>query len=271
MKNKIHFVTEGNKSNHPLIFIHGLCWTKKIWDSTIKDLKDDFFLVLIDLPGHGDSGYLNNYSFEQVSKEIHRVILSLDITDKVSIIGNSIGASIALVYTSLYNNVKNLFLVDGGYYPFSQIEGLTWRDIENASLPDHIFENQSNFIEFMKSDNPSLWNDSIEQAVLDQIFWNKSEEKYQLKINDEDQLKYMGAEWELNPQQKLDEVPDSLNIILMVALNQNTNEEFSMKHANQMKEKHSNTTVLIFKNTDHLIMLDATERFVKEVKNNITQ
>lgn len=262
----IHYITIGKRSNYPLVFIHGLCWTNKIWAPIIDDLKEYFYLVLIDLPGHGKSKKLDDYSFEKVSKEINEVLLSLNLTDKVNIVGSSIGASIGLVYTTIYHNVKNLFLVDGGYYPFSKIEGLSWSDIENESMPDYIFESKSNFIEFMKGDNPTLWNDSIEQAVLDQIIWNNDKKKYQYIINDDEQLKYMKSEWELVPELILDGMLESVNIILMIALNENTNKEFLLEHASRLKKKHQNTDIVIFEDTDHLIMLDAPERFIQEIK-----
>ncbi|UII54183.1 alpha/beta hydrolase [Cytobacillus spongiae] len=265
MKSVIHYTTEGDQSNHPLIFIHGLCWTNKIWDSIIDDLKEAFYLVLIDLPGHGKSGKLTDYSFKEVSEEINQLLLSLNLPDKVSIVGSSIGASIGLVYSSIYNNVKNLYLVDGGYYPLSETKNLSWSDIENGSLPASIFESQSNFIEFMKGDNPSLWNDSIERAVLDQITWNNDEKKYQFLISDEEQIKYMKSEWELVPELTLNQISKSVKIILMVALNESTDTDLSMEYASRMKRIHPNTKLVVFEDTDHLIMLDAKKRFTDEI------
>ncbi|WP_404357539.1 alpha/beta hydrolase [Cytobacillus firmus] len=266
MTNHIHYVTAGDRANPPIVFVHGLCWTNKIWEPVVQGLKNSYYLILIDLPGHGNSKTLDHYSFEEVSREIHELIASLCLSSKVCLAGSSIGASVALVYTSLYPNVKNLILVDGGYYPFSKTEGLSWSDIEDGTMPDHIFESQSSFIEFMKGDNPSLWNPSIEQAVLDQIVWNDAERKYQYKINDDGQLGYMKAEWELNPEEIAPGIPEEVDITLMIALNENTDIEFLLDYASRMKAIHPFTDIVIFEDTDHLIMLDDETRFVREVK-----
>jgi pimeloyl-ACP methyl ester carboxylesterase len=265
----IHVMTKGNKNNKPLVLLHGLCWTGSIWERIAEELKDHFYVIIPDLPGHGNSQRSVDYSFEEVSRQLHEAILSLETGERIAIAGSSIGASIALVYATLYNHVDHLVLVDGGYFPFSHTQGLTWQDIEeDEGLPDHIFENKANFIEYMKGGEPSLWNDEIERAALDQISWNEQKGRYELKISEADQIQYLKSEWDLNPLEKVKSLRDSLYIQLLVALNQDSDSELALKYANLFKQGHDNSKVTIFEETDHLIMLDKPSECIDLIKNS---
>src|SRR6266850_500398 len=52
--NKVHYVVEG-KGKHSIVFIH--CWAGNLgfWREQVPALADKARLVLIDLPGHGQS------------------------------------------------------------------------------------------------------------------------------------------------------------------------------------------------------------------------
>ena len=52
--NRVHYVVEG-KGSHTIVFVH--CWAGNLgfWNQQVPALKDKARLVLIDLPGHGQS------------------------------------------------------------------------------------------------------------------------------------------------------------------------------------------------------------------------
>lgn len=52
--------TYGAVSRSPLVFLHGLLGCKEDWDSVAKELEDTFYLICIDLPGHGSSPWHDN-------------------------------------------------------------------------------------------------------------------------------------------------------------------------------------------------------------------
>lgn len=266
MSEKININLYGNKDKSPLIFLHGLNWTHLIWDSVVKQLEDDFFIITMDLPGHGNSMRLQNYSFNNIANVINEVISDLKLKRQVTFIGSSIGASIALNFASIYDNVETVILVDGGFFALKEVEGLTWEDIKNSNFPADVLKTKESFINYMKSDNPDLWNDNIEQAVLDQIKWSTEHQTYQFKVSEDDQIKYMEGEWNLDVLTLLKSVKSK--IILLIADN-NSDDNFLNTKINEFQNNYKNSLVYRLYNTDHLIMLDAEKEFIKIIKNHI--
>ena len=52
--NRIHYVTTGNGSR-TFVFVHGWCCHLGFWREQVPLLADKARLILIDLPGHGQS------------------------------------------------------------------------------------------------------------------------------------------------------------------------------------------------------------------------
>ncbi|WP_048600798.1 alpha/beta hydrolase [Rubeoparvulum massiliense] len=266
MQKKININLYGNKKKSPLIFLHGLNWTHLIWNSVIKQLKDDYFIVAIDLPGHGNSMRLQNYSFNNIANVIHETISDLNLKQKLTIIGSSIGASIALTFASMYDMVKTTILVDGGFFALKEVEGLTWEDIKNDSFPNEVLKSKESFVNYMKSDNPTLWNENIEQAVLDQVKWSTEHQTYQFKISDDDQIQYMKNEWNLDIITLLKSVKSK--VVLLIADN-NSDDVFLNSKIEIFQKNCKNSIVYRLHNTDHLIMLDSEKEFIRIVKEQI--
>jgi len=266
MSKKININLYGNKDKSPLIFLHGLNWTHLIWNSVIEQLKDDYFIIAMDLPGHGNSIRLQDYSFNNIANVINETISDLNLTQKITLIGSSIGASIALTFASMYDTVETVVLVDGGFFALKEVEGLTWEDIKKSSFPNEVLKNKESFINYMKSDNPSLWNDNIEQAVLDQIKWSAEHQTYQFKVSEDDQIQYMKDEWNLDTLTLLKSV--KAKIVLLIADN-NPDDDFLNSKIDVFQNNYKNSIVYRLHNTDHLIMLDAEKEFIKIIKDHI--
>ena len=39
-----------------LVFVHGWCWDKSIWENQVKVFSAKYKVITIDLAGHGESG-----------------------------------------------------------------------------------------------------------------------------------------------------------------------------------------------------------------------
>src|SRR5258706_13564806 len=53
--NKIHYLT-GGKGSQTILFVHGWACNSGFWREQVQALADKARLILIDLPGHGQSG-----------------------------------------------------------------------------------------------------------------------------------------------------------------------------------------------------------------------
>lgn len=96
----LHSEQQGSNEKPTLVFLHGFLGNRKDWKKTIKQLKDDFHCITIDLPGHGlSAGNLAplDQGFEYCNELIKFSLDELDVTS-FTLIGYSLGGRIALDY-----------------------------------------------------------------------------------------------------------------------------------------------------------------------------
>ena len=68
----------GDRSN-AIIFLHGNSHSHRIFHNQLNDQRfSDFRIISVDLPGHGDSAPLDNYSLIDLSKFIAQFIKILN-------------------------------------------------------------------------------------------------------------------------------------------------------------------------------------------------
>ena len=85
-----------------LVFVHGFLGSHLQWSELVKNLKQDYRLLFIDLPGHGaHKKNTTEYQISDISKSIHHIILEHHI-EKAHFIGHSMGGYIASSYSTLF-------------------------------------------------------------------------------------------------------------------------------------------------------------------------
>ena len=139
---------EEHKKGDLIWFLHGLGDTHHTWDELFIDLKNDFRLLSIDLPGHGSS---LEYFHEQSEYMDDAVGWFREITEQVSkdlsffLVGHSLGAEIALRFATTFPDlVRGLILLDGGY-------------IQNEDVAADLATDLKQVQEFYKSYQFSSW------------------------------------------------------------------------------------------------------------------
>jgi len=116
----------GKRKNPTLIFLHGFLGSHKDFNSLIYNLKDYFFCVALDLPGHGESkdNHFTDYpSFESSLLET----LSFYQEKTFSIVGYSMGGRLAVQVASKVQP-SSLILIS------SAIEPLTLEEKEKREI-----------------------------------------------------------------------------------------------------------------------------------------
>ncbi|MEI8301182.1 MAG: alpha/beta fold hydrolase [Chlamydiota bacterium] len=86
----------GNKQLPPLIFLHGLFGSTQDFIPMIDLLKEHFYCIGIDLPGHGLSPPLNPLSFSSILNYLLDTITSLNL-HKPSLVGYSLGGRLSML------------------------------------------------------------------------------------------------------------------------------------------------------------------------------
>jgi len=108
---KVYFEVSG--SGQPLILIHGGYLDHGIWDNQVKYLnRNGFKTIVFDDQGHGNSinGEEEIFGFEIIEQLRTRLKI-----DKISLVGLSWGAMLAVDYTLKYpENVEKLVLISPG-------------------------------------------------------------------------------------------------------------------------------------------------------------
>ena len=109
-----HEIHTNPKSGEWLLMIHGAGGSTRTWKRQIEELSSHFNLLIIDLPGHGQSANMKDpepeYTFDSISKTIWKVVDHHNI-DKVHVLGVSLGAIIALnIETQFADRIKSLVL-----------------------------------------------------------------------------------------------------------------------------------------------------------------
>lgn len=79
-----------------LVFIHGWCSNRSFWHNQLDVFADDYQVIAVDLPGHGNSGRArNNWSISSFAADIETVVKSLDLK-RIVLIGHSMGGLVSL-------------------------------------------------------------------------------------------------------------------------------------------------------------------------------
>lgn len=101
------------KGNRVLLFCHGYLGSQLIWDEVYPEFEKDFRILLLDLPGHGESdNYDELHSMEFMAEKILEVLVELKI-DKVDFIGHSMGGYVGLAFAELFpERLSSLTLVN---------------------------------------------------------------------------------------------------------------------------------------------------------------
>lgn len=101
-----------------LVFLHGFLESSKIWNELVINLKNNYQIVVIDLPGHGKSENLQEVNtIDYMAESVISVLDELKI-DSVTIIGHSMGGYVACAIADLYpKRLNNIVLVNSSTLP----------------------------------------------------------------------------------------------------------------------------------------------------------
>jgi pimeloyl-ACP methyl ester carboxylesterase len=114
---KVHYRDEGK--GPVLLCLHGIQSSLHTWDGWVKEMKNNYRIIRIDLPGWGFTGPSNfGYSRDETVKFLKKFVDAMGLK-KINIAGSSYGGFIA--WNFVVDNqamVDKLIIIDGGGYPF---------------------------------------------------------------------------------------------------------------------------------------------------------
>lgn len=110
---------KGRGERPTLVLVHGFGASKEVWLRFSRHLKDDFHIVAIDLPGHGDSSKPMDKDYGISSQMGYlRAILAEIGADRPHLAGNSMGGAIITLYAARFpEEISSITLFNpGGVY-----------------------------------------------------------------------------------------------------------------------------------------------------------
>lgn len=110
--------TDGNAGAPVLLFLHGFLGNADDWQTLKTLLKDDYYLIVIDLPGHGSSQWYEkdaqgpDYFCHRLEQTVQTIEQVKEINlETFNLLGYSLGGRLAMAYTIAFpNRIEKLFL-----------------------------------------------------------------------------------------------------------------------------------------------------------------
>ncbi|MCK6548391.1 alpha/beta hydrolase [Myxococcota bacterium] len=108
--------TWGDRSRPPLVLVHGFQDHAQSWSRVAKRLWDRWFVVAVDLRGHGESGWVGaggDYHFYDYLHDLLSVVDHLELA-RFGLVGHSLGGNVTVFATAMApERVSALVLLEG--------------------------------------------------------------------------------------------------------------------------------------------------------------
>ena len=116
-RTNLHYLAWGTPTNPPLVLLHGGSAHAHWWDHLAADLAQEYWVLALDLRGHGDSAWISPpaYEIEDYVADLEDVITTLGLAPLI-LLGHSLGGFIALTYASAHAQaLRALVVIDMGF------------------------------------------------------------------------------------------------------------------------------------------------------------
>lgn len=234
----IHYKVEG--SGETLVFVHGLSDDLNYWELLADNLKKDYQVIRLDLPGHGQSELgEDEITMDKYINDLKGLLDYLKI-EKANLIGFSLGGAIALDFTIKYPDyVSSLVLMSSFASCDDYLMGV-FNQFRNALL--NSFEDFYDLI-LPKVLCPDVIDDN--KAELDLLKQIASQ-----TANTRAYIKAIDVCLSFDDGDKLSQI----NVPTLILAGQ-YDEIFLLEKQNILHEKIKDSELIIFENTKHNLLV----------------
>lgn len=119
-----HYRLQGNEGGQKLVLLHGSNASLHTWEPWVEELENDFFILSLDLPGHGLTGPIksNDYSYASMVSFVREVTEALSF-ERFILAGNSMGGGITAAFAIAHPDM---------------LEAAVLLDASGIKLPDEV-------------------------------------------------------------------------------------------------------------------------------------
>ncbi len=149
-----------------VILVHGFGEDGSVWNNQAGPLKENFRVIVPDLPGSGDSGITSDMSMEGLAEVLNK-ILDAESVAKSTMIGHSMGGYITLAFAEKYGARLRAF---GLFHSTAFADSEEKKNTRRKGIE---FISEHGAFEFLKNTTPNLFSPATKsenpKLVDDQI------------------------------------------------------------------------------------------------------
>ena len=184
----------------PLVLLHGLASSRRIWDMVAPLLARDRRVVALDQRGHGLSDKPDDgYDFATILADDLAAGDALGLGERFAVAGHSWGGNVTLEFAAAHpNRVAALALVDGGFGMLRQRPGATWEQISrDLAPPDFAGTPRETFLGWIHSSIPN-WRPEIDEIELN-IVELRADDTVGPRLSRANHMRILRAMWDEDP------------------------------------------------------------------------
>ena len=199
-------------TTRPVVLLHGLASTCRIWDFVAPLLARDFEVIAVDQRGHGDSGKPEQgYDFASVGRDVAAMLEGRGIQRPV-LVGHSWGADVALeLAVARPSLLQGIVFVDGGTIDASARYDTLDDALAQMAPPDFSGVTPEQFMDRVRSGGQ--WGTLIgrhgkpAEDIILANFETLEDGTLRAKLSRDNHLRIIRALWEHHPRELYQHVP----------------------------------------------------------------
>ncbi|MEH7515178.1 alpha/beta hydrolase [Gottfriedia acidiceleris] len=239
----------------PIVLIHGFMGSHAYWEKVIPKLAEDYRVIAVDLPGHGDSTAIKEeHSIEDYADVMKDLLDQLNIR-QITLFGHSLGGYITLAFAERYSNYLNGFSL-----------------IHSTAFPDSEEAKKGRLANVEKVKNDGVKN--VVDGLIPKLF---SPKNVQNNIAEIDLAKKIGYKTSVDGTVKalisMKDRPDRNDVLndtnLPVLLLAGKDDQI-IPPEKTFSVKKENIKTAILNNAGHMSMYESPEELVNEMKNYLS-
>ena len=183
---EIYFKNYGESNNPEILLVHGLMGSSTSFDEIVAYLEKDFYLTVIDLPGHGKSNLTIDFNIQELTQTLNSFIEN-NFENTTNLVGYSLGGTITNNLLSVKRNkINKVILIDPWFSNNTTIDSAAfkllgfiekrekngWLDIDDAKkyamgMNTNLNLNQNESIGKNRFEyDIKVWDSSIQKGTL---------------------------------------------------------------------------------------------------------
>lgn len=241
---------------------HGFTSTQNTWNKLVAKLSEQYQVLTIDLPGHGQTQIKQGKTMRDFSDDFKALLDELNIK-KIHLLGYSMGGRTALSFAHYYPQMIQSLILESASPGIADSELRTQRKMADKALAEKIqTKGIESFVNYWESLPLFKTQQKLPLTVQNQI---RNERLSQSSLGLAQSLIYMGTGTQESLWNELSQLEFPLTLIV-------GSEDFKFIDINkQMNELYKTAKLYTIKKAGHCVHLEQTAEFIEVVHKHLQE